>query len=226
MLLAAPIAAASFDPVEKPSEFFLCGLAGSSLLPSALLLRVYLGWAYVGKRLLSAKVYYEEVRRARARARARVLRGATIFGPCASRPIAPTPLRPRGCSHTPARADSRRPPPSRQTGWYDGQTFVKPPEVLARDRLMGTYEVKPVLAKLRRSLAVGMATLLVSVSSLVFVPPEELAGARETPVELLKLDDTVADREAAAAYARGRPAYCEDRYDRARAGGICSNYGD
>ena len=70
MLLAAPIAAASFDPVEKPSEFFLCGLAGSSLLPSALLLRVYLGWAYVGKRLLSAKVYYEEVRRARARARA------------------------------------------------------------------------------------------------------------------------------------------------------------
>ena len=72
MLLAAPIAAASFDPVEKPSEFFLCGLAGSSLLPSALLLRVYLGWAYVGKRLLSAKVYYEEVRRARARARARV----------------------------------------------------------------------------------------------------------------------------------------------------------
>eukprot|EP00793_Prasinoderma_coloniale_P005932 PRCOL_00004406-RA len=172
VLLAAPIAAASFDPVEKPSEFFLCGLAGSSLLPSALLLRVYLGWAYVGKRLLSAKVYYEE------------------------------------------------------TGWYDGQTFVKPPEVLARDRLMGTYEVKPVLAKLRRSLAVGMATLLVSVSSLVFVPPEELAGARETPVELLKLDDTVADREAAAAYARGRPAYCEDRYDRARAGGICSNYGD
>lgn len=82
MLLAAPIAAASFDPVEKPSEFFLCGLAGSSLLPSALLLRVYLGWAYVGKRLLSAKVYYEEVRRARARARARSARGLHLWPLC------------------------------------------------------------------------------------------------------------------------------------------------
>ena len=25
---------------------------------------------------------------------------------------------------------------------YDGQTFVKPPEVLARDRLLGSYEVQ------------------------------------------------------------------------------------
>lgn len=32
---------------------------------------------------------------------------------------------------------------------YDGQVFVKPPEVLARDRLLGTYEVKPVLGRLR-----------------------------------------------------------------------------
>lgn len=32
---------------------------------------------------------------------------------------------------------------------YDGQVFVKPPEVLARDRLLGTYEVRPVLARLR-----------------------------------------------------------------------------
>jgi hypothetical protein len=36
-----------------------------------------------------------------------------------------------------------------ETGWYDGQVFVKPPEVLTRDRLLGTYEVKPVLARLR-----------------------------------------------------------------------------
>ena len=28
-----------------------------------------------------------------------------------------------------------------ETGWYDGQLFVKPPEVLARDRLLGSYEV-------------------------------------------------------------------------------------
>ena len=29
-----------------------------------------------------------------------------------------------------------------ETGWYDGQVFVKPPEVLARDRLLGSYEVR------------------------------------------------------------------------------------
>jgi len=28
-----------------------------------------------------------------------------------------------------------------ETGWYDGEVFVKPPEVLTRDRLLGMYEV-------------------------------------------------------------------------------------
>ena len=50
---------------------------------------------------------------------------------------------------------------------YDGQVFVKPPEVLTRDRLLGTYEVKPVLAKLRRTL-LGAGGMLVVVSVLLF----------------------------------------------------------
>jgi hypothetical protein len=54
---------------------------------TAIAARIAGGWSYIGGRLLSASVPYEE------------------------------------------------------TGWYDGQTFVKPPEVLARDRLLGTYEV-------------------------------------------------------------------------------------
>jgi len=33
-----------------------------------------------------------------------------------------------------------------ETGWYDGQVFVKPPEVLARDRLLGSYEVRAAAA--------------------------------------------------------------------------------
>lgn len=60
---------------------------GALLVVAVAVLRIYLGWAYVGGRLLSAAVEYEE------------------------------------------------------TGWYDGQLFVKPPEVLARDRLLGSYEV-------------------------------------------------------------------------------------
>jgi hypothetical protein len=51
-----------------------------------------------------------------------------------------------------------------ETGWYDGQQFVKPPEVLARDRLLGTYEVNPVMRRLRGvMLGTGASLLLASV---------------------------------------------------------------
>lgn len=94
-LLGGPISNATFDPAQQPVEFVLAGSAGSLVVVCVALLRVYLGWAYVGNRLLSAVIEYEE------------------------------------------------------TGWYDGQLFVKPPKVLARDRLLGTYEVKPALARLK-----------------------------------------------------------------------------
>ncbi|XP_062232003.1 protein CONSERVED IN THE GREEN LINEAGE AND DIATOMS 27, chloroplastic-like isoform X2 [Phragmites australis] len=62
------------------------GATGSGILAVTLaVVRMYLGWAYVGNRLLSATVEYEE------------------------------------------------------TGWYDGQIWVKTPEVLARDRLLGSF---------------------------------------------------------------------------------------
>lgn len=72
----------------QPAEFCLSAGLGSLLVVAVAVLRIYLGWAYVGNRLLSAAVEYEE------------------------------------------------------TGWYDGQLFVKPPEVLARDRLLGAYEAR------------------------------------------------------------------------------------
>lgn len=51
-----------------------------------------------------------------------------------------------------------------ETGWYDGQQFVKPPEVLARDRLLGTYEVNPVMRRLRGvMLGTGGSLLLASI---------------------------------------------------------------
>ena len=74
--------------LSQPAEFCLSAGLGSLLVVAVAVLRIYLGWAYVGDRLLSAAVEYEE------------------------------------------------------TGWYDGQVFVKPPEVLARDRLLGSYEVR------------------------------------------------------------------------------------
>ncbi|KAJ4952633.1 hypothetical protein NE237_029465 [Protea cynaroides] len=93
-------------PELKPLSCVL-GAASSGLTVVTLaVLRMYLGWAYVGNRLLSATVDYEE------------------------------------------------------TGWYDGQIWVKTAEVLARDRLLGSYSVKPVLSRLKFTL-VGLAASLV-----------------------------------------------------------------
>ena len=37
-----------------------------------------------------------------------------------------------------------------ESGWYDGQTWDKPEEVLQRDRLIATYEVTPALVRLQK----------------------------------------------------------------------------
>nr|CAB3495531.1 unnamed protein product [Digitaria exilis]CAB3500422.1 unnamed protein product [Digitaria exilis] len=162
-VLAAPIAAASFNPSK--------------------------GWSYVGDRLLSAVVPYEE------------------------------------------------------TGWYDGQMWVKPPEVLARDRLLGSYKVKPVINLLKQTL-VGTGALLVgAVSLFAFAAPVEdflhslnqppsAASSKPSlrreellrlPVEVMQDDDLAA---AAAEAADGRPVYCRDRYYRALAGGQYCKWDD
>ncbi|QSJ16897.1 CGLD27 family protein [Nostoc sp. UHCC 0702] len=46
-----------------------------------------------------------------------------------------------------------------ESGWYDGQTWTKPPEVLSRDRLIVTYDIKPILQRLQFTFA-GLAGLL------------------------------------------------------------------
>ncbi|KAL6658065.1 hypothetical protein ACP70R_004312 [Stipagrostis hirtigluma subsp. patula] len=188
-VLAAPIAAASFNPGKDPLKFVLAAGIGTLLLVSLVVLRIYLGWSYVGDRLLSAVVPYEE------------------------------------------------------TGWYDGQMWVKPPEVLARDRLLGSYKVKPVINLLKQTL-VGTGALLVgAVSLFAFATPVEdfvhslnqptsAALSKPSlrrdellrlPVEVIQDDDLAA---AAAEAADGRPVYCRDRYYRALAGGQYCKWDD
>jgi hypothetical protein len=41
-----------------------------------------------------------------------------------------------------------------ESGWYDGQTWQKTPEILARDRLVVTYEVQPILQRLQRTFTI------------------------------------------------------------------------
>ena len=56
-----------------------------------------------------------------------------------------------------------------ETGWYDGQVYVKDPEMLARDRLLGTYTVRPIVEMLRKTLLGCGATALVSLVGLRWI---------------------------------------------------------
>jgi Conserved in the green lineage and diatoms 27 len=47
-----------------------------------------------------------------------------------------------------------------ESGWYDGQTWIKTPEIVAQDQLLLTYEVQPLLQRLQRWL-LGLGLLLV-----------------------------------------------------------------
>jgi hypothetical protein len=47
-----------------------------------------------------------------------------------------------------------------ESGWYDGQTWTKPQEILTRDRLIVSYQVKPIIHRLQQTLAV-IAIILV-----------------------------------------------------------------
>ncbi|KAH6803891.1 DUF1230 family protein [Perilla frutescens var. frutescens] len=189
-VLGVPIAAASFNPAKDPLRFVLAAGTGTLFVVALIILRIYLGWSYVGDRLLSAVIPYEE------------------------------------------------------SGWYDGQMWVKPPEILARDRLLGSYKVKPVIKLLKQTLVGTGALLVAAVSLFVFATPvedfiqktfvqkENLSdiSASETAAkfnirkeELLRLPvDVKSDDDLAAAAAEaadGRPVYCRDRYYRALAGG-------
>ena len=72
-----------------------------------------------------------------------------------------------GWSHVKQRLDS----PKifyEESGWYDGQTWEKPEADLAKDRLLVTYEIKPVMTRLQKTLLVIIVFLVLSISSLNF----------------------------------------------------------
>ncbi|CAK9138179.1 unnamed protein product [Ilex paraguariensis] len=107
----------SVGPESEPLKRVLGAVSSGLFVVTLAAVRMYLGWAYVGNRLLSATVEYEE------------------------------------------------------TGWYDGQIWVKTAEVLARDRLLGSFSVKPVLSRLKNTLVVLATSLLVC--ALVFINTED-----------------------------------------------------
>jgi len=52
-----------------------------------------------------------------------------------------------------------------ESGWYDGQTWIKSKEMLLQDRLIGTYELLPKVKKIKISLIIF--TLILGTNSYI-----------------------------------------------------------
>ncbi len=85
----------------------LVNLFISNVFMFLLLLRIYLGWSYVLKRLLSATVFYEE------------------------------------------------------SGWYDGQVWVKNSDYLMQDRLIGLYQLMPFMNRIKYAFLINLLNFFV-----------------------------------------------------------------
>jgi hypothetical protein len=59
-----------------------------------------------------------------------------------------------------------------ESGWYDGQTWTKTAEILARDRLLAVHEVQPVIRRIQLTFlsilgAIGAGSLVWFISSII-----------------------------------------------------------
>ncbi|MBK4729403.1 CGLD27 family protein [Oxynema sp. CENA135] len=56
-----------------------------------------------------------------------------------------------------------------ESGWYDGQAWTKTPELLARDRLVVNYQLRPILTRLSRSLGAIALSCIVGATLWAFL---------------------------------------------------------
>ncbi|KAK7377047.1 hypothetical protein VNO80_02467 [Phaseolus coccineus] len=132
LLVGLPVAwFGSAGAQAEPFKRLLCAASSGLFAVTLAVVRMYLGWAYVGNRLLSATVEYEE------------------------------------------------------TGWYDGQIWVKTAEVLARDRLLGSFSVKPVLSRLKITLVSLATSLLVCALILINIDGDQNLISKEPRVRVV-----------------------------------------
>lgn len=54
-----------------------------------------------------------------------------------------------------------------ESGWYDGQTWLKPTTMLNRDRLIVGYEIEPIMARLQKTY--GLIVLILASCSLIWL---------------------------------------------------------
>ncbi len=51
-----------------------------------------------------------------------------------------------------------------ESGWYDGQTWIKTSEILTRDRLLVSYEIQPILQRIKITFLILIAATISIVS--------------------------------------------------------------
>ena len=54
-----------------------------------------------------------------------------------------------------------------ESGWYDGQTWLKPSSMLDRDRLVVSYEIEPILVRLQKTY--GLIAVIIAICSLIWL---------------------------------------------------------
>jgi hypothetical protein len=52
--------------------------------------------------------------------------------------------------------------PYEESGWYDGQVWIKSSKMLTQDIIIGTYEVLPIINRLKRVLIVFFSLLILN----------------------------------------------------------------
>ena len=51
-----------------------------------------------------------------------------------------------------------------ESGWYDGQMWLKTPEIIIKDRLVGTYYILPLLNRIKMTFGILMIFMVIDVS--------------------------------------------------------------
>eukprot|EP00614_Pseudopedinella_elastica_P008997 CAMPEP_0172609568 /NCGR_PEP_ID=MMETSP1068-20121228/29549_1 /TAXON_ID=35684 /ORGANISM="Pseudopedinella elastica, Strain CCMP716" /LENGTH=317 /DNA_ID=CAMNT_0013413121 /DNA_START=48 /DNA_END=998 /DNA_ORIENTATION=- len=168
-VVSLPISLVTYDWQTSLAQALVAANFGTVVLEFFLLLRLYVGWTYVGDRLVKDVGYYEE------------------------------------------------------SGWYDGFLSVKPPEIVARDKLLYDYEVEPAIKRVTTFGAAALALMLGSFLLLkVVAPADPYAYLEQDYLQNVLQDDARAAAEQRRVLERGgsaKPTYCDDRYYRAVAGG-------
>lgn len=55
-----------------------------------------------------------------------------------------------------------------ESGWYDGQVWIKSPQVLLKDKLAAKYQVEPILYKIKVTLCTLLLSLFLSLYFIIF----------------------------------------------------------